>query len=256
MPIPQPQWYSVSPADSSQLRCGNCQRVIDMSIPSLDHHPCWCPACGVECLLYTPSNSHLQILVQQAPAEVQMAIRWAQEELDEVEFLELLGHVSGLIQTIDSRKTSLLSVARPLDLRGYDWEYGRLVSAQWKKPIHEIEFSLVSPASSWHYKEKYVKAMQAVGLKKWVTNPATKFELSLRFLGVSEIVANLSGELEKIQTTEHIWQTIEATEFDGEIQDIRNVKLPDDGWRFYLHCANLQLEFSYQDCIHLEKATN
>ena len=50
-----------------------------------------CPTCKIECIWYDCGKRKVvQLIPSFAPKEFQMFIKWAQEELDEIEFVELL----------------------------------------------------------------------------------------------------------------------------------------------------------------------
>lgn len=85
-------WFSATSAlgiDANFL-CASCQEHIDIGRPSCDHHPQICPACGIACLYISGTATNFQILPELAPAPLRAAIRWAQENLDEIEFVELM----------------------------------------------------------------------------------------------------------------------------------------------------------------------
>jgi hypothetical protein len=77
--------------------CGN---NIDAVFPSLDHHPRVCPACGVESLFLSLKEASLQIVPGLAPPELTRALRWAQSELDELEFLNVLISLEEIAEAI------------------------------------------------------------------------------------------------------------------------------------------------------------
>lgn len=81
------KWYSVE--NEKGLACCRCGAFFEKGALILDHHPSICPNCNVECLLYDWEKG-IQIVTEDAPYEMQHFIRWAQKELDELEFLELL----------------------------------------------------------------------------------------------------------------------------------------------------------------------
>lgn len=81
-------WYKVSRKNKSI--CGNCEKSFD-KVVSLDHHSGYCPNCQIECIwFYFEENKTLQIIPEYAPKEFVLFIKWAQNELDELEFLELI----------------------------------------------------------------------------------------------------------------------------------------------------------------------
>jgi hypothetical protein len=92
-------WFSVSAQASTVLRCCVCHNEVDLQFPSLDHHPSSCPACGVESVFVTWKDVLIQVVPQEAPAEMCRAVRSAQVNLDELEFISL---VAGLTQIVDA----------------------------------------------------------------------------------------------------------------------------------------------------------
>lgn len=100
-------WFAVSRPGSNALRCCACGNEIDLRFPSLDHHPSQCPACGVESLFVTWKDLMTQVVPGAAPPELARAIRWAQENLDELEFVSLL---EDLTQVFDAIQAAMASV--------------------------------------------------------------------------------------------------------------------------------------------------
>ncbi|MEE4001908.1 hypothetical protein V1T75_16340 [Tenacibaculum sp. FZY0031] len=81
-------WYKVSRRNKSV--CGNCEKSFD-ELGSLDHHSSYCPNCNIECIwFYFEEDKTLQVIPKYAPKEFVLFLRWAQKELDELEFLELI----------------------------------------------------------------------------------------------------------------------------------------------------------------------
>jgi hypothetical protein len=88
------RWFSVGSSD--EVICANCD-VLQKGIYSHDHHPCICPNCKIDCFWYdVVSGRTLQIIPEYAPNEIKQFIQWAQSELDELEFLELIVHFEQL----------------------------------------------------------------------------------------------------------------------------------------------------------------
>jgi hypothetical protein len=95
-------WFSVGTPGSTTLRCCACRNAIDLQYPAADHHSGWCPACGTESVFVTCKDVLIQIALALAPPEVTRAVRWAQEELDEPEFVTLLVSLTELAETVRS----------------------------------------------------------------------------------------------------------------------------------------------------------
>ena len=83
-------WFSFGPPAGTALRCAECGNEIDLGLPAADHHPRVCPVCGAESTFLTWKGRAVQIVMKSAPPVLVAAIRWAQKQLDELEFVELL----------------------------------------------------------------------------------------------------------------------------------------------------------------------
>src|SRR5205823_6425708 len=90
MNTPIRAWFSVSRPGEGRLRCAACG--FDMCLADLvgDHHPRYCPNCRTESVYFDWHDQVAQILVESAPIQLQRLIRWTQDNLDELEFTELL----------------------------------------------------------------------------------------------------------------------------------------------------------------------
>jgi hypothetical protein len=86
----QQLWYSFSSPDRTTLRCAECGNSFDLAFPATDHHPRICPVCGVECVFLSWKGRTLQIVLKNTPPALAEALRWGQQHLDELEFVELL----------------------------------------------------------------------------------------------------------------------------------------------------------------------
>jgi hypothetical protein len=102
-------WFSLGEPGTTNLRCGACRSVIDLGAPSVDHHPGACPSCGTESVFLAWKEVTVQVLPGAAPAEFSHALRWAQQNLDELEFVALLAAMAELIDGIQAGK----ELARP-----------------------------------------------------------------------------------------------------------------------------------------------
>ncbi len=102
MPADYKSWFAISPPGSTTLRCPACQKDIDLAFPSLDHHSSACPACGVESIFVSWKDVLVQIVPERAPAELSRAIRWAQESLDELEFVTVLSSLAEIIDAVQA----------------------------------------------------------------------------------------------------------------------------------------------------------
>ncbi|MCO7224810.1 hypothetical protein [Pleionea sp. CnH1-48] len=94
------KWFSIESED--KLSCCNCGDVFPKNIGGLDHHPSICTKCGIECVLFEWSKL-VQIHTQAAPSPIRRFILWAQHELDELEFIELLSSFEELGEEISNK---------------------------------------------------------------------------------------------------------------------------------------------------------
>jgi hypothetical protein len=98
----QQTWYAYSAPTGAMLRCAACKNEIDLRFPAADHHPHVCPACGVECAFLNWKGRTLQIVMGQAPQSLVEGIRWAQQHLDELEYVELLCALEEIADTLNA----------------------------------------------------------------------------------------------------------------------------------------------------------
>jgi predicted RNA-binding Zn-ribbon protein involved in translation (DUF1610 family) len=82
-------WFSFSAPNSTVVRCSACGQSIDLG-PMADHHPARCPHCGVESAFLNWNARIVQVVPQHAPPAFIAALRWAQQNLDELEYVELI----------------------------------------------------------------------------------------------------------------------------------------------------------------------
>lgn len=82
-------WFSFSSPGSTALRCAACGRDIDAG-RGADHHPGCCPKCGVESAFLNWKDRTLQVVPNNAPPAFVLALRFAQDHLDELEYVELI----------------------------------------------------------------------------------------------------------------------------------------------------------------------
>ncbi|MEM7573912.1 MAG: hypothetical protein AAF433_13480 [Bacteroidota bacterium] len=98
------KWLAIGSREEG-LQCLGCASNIAAFIGQ-DHHPRICPHCQVESLFFDLGNSRLiQILPHEAPEVVALFVRWSQQELDELEFLELVVHLELIAEQLDSFNT-------------------------------------------------------------------------------------------------------------------------------------------------------
>ncbi len=56
----------------------------------LDHHPRVCPRCGVDCAFLNWKGRMLQVVASNAPSVIERALRFAQQDFDELEYAEFV----------------------------------------------------------------------------------------------------------------------------------------------------------------------
>jgi hypothetical protein len=100
-------WYAVGPETGTVMRCAACGNEFDLQDSPLDHHSRVCPVCGVECAFLNWKGRTVQVVPARAPAPFAAALRWAQEHLDELDYVELLCAVEEL--------TDAASAATPVE---------------------------------------------------------------------------------------------------------------------------------------------
>jgi hypothetical protein len=83
-------WYAFSDESKTALRCAACHSTIDLGFPQLDHHPSVCPRCGLECAFLNWKGRMVQLVPSKAPAVIQLALRFAQQQFDELEYVEFV----------------------------------------------------------------------------------------------------------------------------------------------------------------------
>jgi hypothetical protein len=93
----QQTWYSYSLPNGTTLCCAVCKNEFNLYYPTADHHPRICPACGVECAFLNWKGRIVQIVMENAPRPLAEGIRWAQKRLDELEYVELICALEGIL---------------------------------------------------------------------------------------------------------------------------------------------------------------
>jgi len=76
---------------------------VDLLYPSIDHHPSVCPSCNAPCIFFTWKDRLVQIIPDEAPPSFAGLVRWAQVDLDEVEFVELLVSIDELAEALQAQ---------------------------------------------------------------------------------------------------------------------------------------------------------
>lgn len=84
------------------VKCPMCGYLFPMLTPILDHHVLPCSGCGGSLFVYSFDEQHVCVAVDVAPPVVARFLTWANDTLDELEFVELtvlLPEVLGLRMT-------------------------------------------------------------------------------------------------------------------------------------------------------------
>jgi hypothetical protein len=89
MNVQRVRWFAVSSPESNALRCVACDAEVEIA-PHVDHHPAACPRCGVESAFLNWNGRVLQVVPKDAPHAFVSVLRFAQEHLDELEYVEFL----------------------------------------------------------------------------------------------------------------------------------------------------------------------
>jgi hypothetical protein len=84
------------------LRCAECRNEFDLGFPAADHHSRVCPVCGVESVFLAWKGRTLQIVMKNAPRALAETIRWSQQHLDELEYVEMLCALEELADTLNA----------------------------------------------------------------------------------------------------------------------------------------------------------
>ncbi len=96
-----PAWFSFSLPARTALLCAACGQEIDPG-RSADHHPRWCPKCGVESAYLNWKGRVVQVVPDRAPPALAAILRWAQQHLDELEYVELVCALEEIADSISA----------------------------------------------------------------------------------------------------------------------------------------------------------
>jgi hypothetical protein len=95
-------WFAVGSFPEGRIRCVICKQEIDATGLTGDHHPRVCPFCGTECMFLDWKGRPVQIVPENAPPPLARLLRWTQENLDELEFTELLVHLESFADAVNT----------------------------------------------------------------------------------------------------------------------------------------------------------
>jgi hypothetical protein len=93
-------WYAFSDEGTTLLRCAACHAVINLEGPMLDHHARACPRCEVDCAFLNWKGRMLQVVPSHTPDVIRRALRFVQQDLDELEYAELLVALEGVMDAL------------------------------------------------------------------------------------------------------------------------------------------------------------
>jgi hypothetical protein len=102
MSTQRPTWFSFSSPGSTALRCAACGQEVDLGFPAADHHPGSCPKCGVESAFLNWKGRTVQIVPQNAPPAFAAVLRWGQQHLDELEYVEFVSALEEIADAINA----------------------------------------------------------------------------------------------------------------------------------------------------------
>lgn len=97
----RPIWFSFSSPDRTALRCAACGQEVDLG-PAADHHPRYCPKCRVESAFLNWKGRTVQIVPNNAPPAFVAVLRWGQQHLDELEYVEFVCALEEIADSINA----------------------------------------------------------------------------------------------------------------------------------------------------------
>ena len=115
-------WYAFAEDGGAVLRCAECGACIDLGETRLDHHPCVCPTCAVECAYLNWKGRMFQVVPKNAPPVLAQALRLAQHHFDELEYVELVTSLEQLVDNLNAAE----SCQEASPTKGSDGEVNRL----------------------------------------------------------------------------------------------------------------------------------
>ena len=83
-------WFTLASRESEHGPCPRCGQPLSNEVPSLDHHLFECMHCSARIFRWSFDRQDLRISVDDAPTTVKQFLFWANEALDELEFVELV----------------------------------------------------------------------------------------------------------------------------------------------------------------------
>ena len=94
-------WFSFSSPDSTTLYCAACRQEVELGATA-DHHPRSCPKCRVESAFLNWKGRIVQIVPKNAPPAFTAFIRWGQQHLDELEYVEFICALEEIADSISA----------------------------------------------------------------------------------------------------------------------------------------------------------
>lgn len=112
MATEQRPWFSFSAPGETKLVCSACQQPVELE-PQVDHHPCVCPRCGTESAYLNWKGRLVQVVPQDAPPAIATLLRWAQQNLGELEYVELFVAFEEIADALAAASADALATAQP-----------------------------------------------------------------------------------------------------------------------------------------------
>ena len=83
-------WIELAPIGAEHILCPRCGQRTSTEVPFIDHHISECTSCSARTFWWSFGQHHVRVSVDDAHPSFKHFLLWANEELDEVEFLELM----------------------------------------------------------------------------------------------------------------------------------------------------------------------
>ena len=95
------KWYSIG--NQEGVTCINCNHRITR-VGYIHTNTGVCPTCKIPCIFYgIGKNDVIQVLPDKAPDSFKKFISWFQTELNELEFIELIGSFRRIIKGLSTK---------------------------------------------------------------------------------------------------------------------------------------------------------
>lgn len=84
------QWISRVPREKRELHCPACGDVIENCDSFIDHHLHPCRKCAKRTFHWCGDREYITVCLDHAPNHVEAFLQWANDSLDELQFLQLM----------------------------------------------------------------------------------------------------------------------------------------------------------------------